>query len=30
VRLFRELADVPVAGVPVMSQSIAERAAQRR
>ena len=30
VRLFRELGDVPVVGVPVMSQSIAERAAQRR
>lgn len=30
IRLFRSLADVPVAGVPVMSQSIAERAAQRR
>lgn len=30
IRLFRALADVPVAGVPVMSQSIAERAAQRR
>jgi len=29
VRLFRLLADVPVEGVPVMSQSIAERAAQR-
>lgn len=30
IRLFRALADVPVTGVPVMSQSIAERAAQRR
>jgi hypothetical protein len=30
VRLFRELGDVPVAGVPVMSQSVAERAEQRR
>jgi hypothetical protein len=30
VRLFASLADVPVTGVPVMSRSIAERAAQRR
>ncbi len=30
VRIFRSLADVPVTGVPVMSQSVADRAAQRR
>jgi len=30
VRMFGALADVPVPGVPVMSRSIAERAAQRR
>ena len=30
IRLFASLADVPVTGVPVMSQSVAERAAQRR
>ena len=30
VRLFRELGDVPVAGVPVMSKSVADRAGERR
>lgn len=30
VRIFRSLADVPVTGVPVMSKSVADRAAQRR
>lgn len=30
VRFFRELGDVPLTGVPVMSRSIAERAGERR
>ncbi|HQY48337.1 MAG TPA: hypothetical protein PLE38_15335, partial [Usitatibacteraceae bacterium] len=30
VRIFQSLADVPVTGVPVMSKSVADRAAQRR
>ncbi|MGE0356395.1 MAG: hypothetical protein AB7P08_05705 [Burkholderiales bacterium] len=30
IRLYRALADVPVTGVPILAQSIAERAAQRR
>lgn len=30
VRLFRELGDVPVTGVPVMSKSVADRAGERR